>query len=297
MATDRFISPTMQFLYDRDPQWAKDGETLYRYGFSKKTMTDVRGYDVCGFDDKGFDRLGCSVADYDKPIVREIAALAGERFTLSNRLATSLPLFLALGPVFERLCGQKWDTVPGWTFGFDQLPKDGRKHLFYDLQSEFAIGLYWFDEMDERENYFLIQTDVIAKIGHDNPDQGVPFRIVSVSQGSNYETVSNVGFAVNNAQARSMFENHIDQYLQPVRSWTILIQDSADGPVLGAFAASELKEAHGDAFLSPVIARTKEEALQIVMDNSKSGAVKDMASGGMTALIGQPALYRAPRPL
>jgi hypothetical protein len=297
MSENDFISPTMKHLYDADPNWTSDSEKLYKLGFSKRTMVDVHGFDVRGFNADEVDRLGCTAADYADPVIAEIAGMAGDKFSLSHKLSTPLPRFLTLRPVFERLVGQKWDTVPGWTVGFDNLPNDGKKRLFYDLGQEMVIGLHWFDELDGRHSYLMVRSDVIAALGHDLSYGGVPFRLASISSASRYELVEDVRFAPDAAHARAIISEHIEKHLQPIRSWTILLQDTADGPAVGAYSAAELATVEGDVIMSSVMSRTPEEALQSVMDNSKSSALSMMAARGIQAIVGHPALYRDPRPL
>jgi hypothetical protein len=297
MSKNDFISPTMKHLYDADPNWTSDGDRLYKLGFSKRTMVDVYGFDVRGFNETGVDRLGCTAADYDDPLLEDIALMAGDKFSLSRKLSVPLPSFLTLRPVFERLVAQKWDTLAGWTVGFDNLPNDGKKRLFYDLGQELVIGLHWFDELDGRHSYLMVRSDVIAGLGRDLANGGVPFRLASLSAASRYELVEDVHFAPDASIARAIIQAHIENYLQPIRSWTILMQDTSDGPAIGAYSVAELETVEGDVIMSSVMARTPEEALQSVMDNSRSSALSEMASRGIQSIVGHPAPYREPRPL
>ncbi|MCZ7861034.1 hypothetical protein O9X98_06410 [Agrobacterium salinitolerans] len=97
------------------------------------------------------------------------------------------------------------------------------------------------------------------------------------------------------ADAFQAVKRHIDEHMLPLHAWHIRIVDTPDGPALAAYSASEIETADGDLFASSVTARTKENALQMILDNAKTSAVETMASAGIQALIGHPAVVRGPK--
>ena len=99
MTNAKFISPTMDWIYARDPKWVSDPETLYKMGFSKRTMIDAHGFDACGFNEQGIDRLGCTEADYRDPLMLAIGKTSGEWMSLSQKLPIPLPRFWKLAPM------------------------------------------------------------------------------------------------------------------------------------------------------------------------------------------------------
>ena len=295
MNTTAFISPTMHWLYEKHPDWASDTETLYKLGFSKKTMRDVHGFDVFGFDELGVDRLGCNEASYRDPFIAAVGASCGDYLSLSNKLAVGLPKFLRLKPVLEDLCRERWDIEDDW-LPTSVGPKDGKKRFFRQLSPEFAIGIHWFDLDDRRDNYFMLRTDVIAKLASDDTERDLPFRVISYVRGPEHGTLHEDVFCVRHiSEARAAIVGHMDEYLQPLHDWQVRIVDSADGPALAAFSRAELEDTHGDDFGGLVTALTKEDALQSVMDNARTSTVKDMAMRGIMEMTGQPVVMKGPR--
>lgn len=295
MTDAKFISPTMDWIYARDPNWTLDPETVYKMGFAKRTMVDVHGFDVYGFNAEGVDRLGCSRSDYRDPEIMAIGKTSGEWMSLSQKLPIALPHFLKLKPMLEELCRPRWNVEPGWTYGIDNLARDGKVRLYTHLSHDFGIGIHWYDLTDCQDNFLVLKTCVIAKLGSTNPARDIHFRIVSRGQGSDYQQIDHPLCVGSVAGAFLAVKKHMDDHMQPLHSWSIRIVDTPDGPALAAYSAAEMETAAGDSFASSVTARTKEDALQIIMDNAKTSAVESMASAGLQALIGHPAVVRGPR--
>lgn len=295
MTETKFISPTMDWVYARNPNWVSDTEALYELGFSKRTMVDVHGFDAFGFNDQGVDRLGCTVDDYRDPLILAIGKTCGEYMSLSQKLPIALPRFWKLAPMMERLCTSRWNVEQKWVAGVKNLPRDGKIRLYSDMGPDFSIGLHWYDLDDRKDNYLTLKTDVIAKLNVTDEAHDIYFRIVSRGQGSGYELVETPLCVSSIADAFQAVKRHIDEHMQPLHAWHIRIVDTPDGPALAAYSASEIETADGDLFASSVTARTKENALQMIMDNAKTSAVETMASAGIQALIGHPAVVRGPR--
>jgi hypothetical protein len=293
--TNRFISPTMDWIYAKDRNWASDTETLYKLGFSKRTMVDVHGYDIRGFNADGVDRLGCTEQDYKNPQILAIGKTSGEYMSLSQKLPIALPRFLKLKATFEQICRDRWDVEQDWVTGIEELKQDGRIRLYTNLGTDFSIGLHWFDQADQESNFFTIRTDVVAKLLANGSDGELCFRIASRSLGSDYELAETNVRAVDLVEASKSLTNHVGRYLQLTHNWHIHIVDTPDGPALAAYSASELREAGGDRFGQPVAARTREGALQVIMDNAKTSSVAAMASAGINTLIGHPAVVFTPK--
>jgi hypothetical protein len=295
MTDAKFISPTMDWIYDRNPNWVSDDETMYKLGFAKRTMVDVHGFDAFGFNAEGVDRLGCSRHDYSDLDIMAIGQASGEWMSLSNKLPIQLPKFLKLKPMLERLCRERWEVEPTWVSGIDNLLRDGKKRFYTHMTQDFSIGLHWYDLTDCKDNYLTLTTDVIAKIDSADPVRDLYFRIVSRGQSSDYELAQNPICVSSIEDAFLAVKRHINDHLQPVHSWSIRIVDTPEGPALAAYSAAELKTASGDLFAHSVTARTREDALQMIMDNAKTSAVESMASAGIQQLIGHPAVVRGPR--
>ena len=294
MANENFISPTMQWLYDRNPDWTADREMLYRMGFSKNTMVDVHGFDIRGFNDQGIDRLGCTVEDYGDPEIMEIARMSGQAMSLSNKLVVPLPRFIKLKKVFEHVCRQRWDVEPVWEMGAQQWT-DGKKRLHVHLASDLFFGIQWFDRENDRNTYMAVRTDVIARI-FSATEENFQFRLFSSSEGSGGETVEQVVDTPNVSEVMDILQSHIDMYMQPLVAWNVMIVDTSEGPVLAAYSPAEIVNAEGDRLGEPVRARTREDALRSVMENARSGSVARMASAGIQALATQPAVFIPPGP-
>jgi hypothetical protein len=295
MTEAKFISPTMAWVYARDPEWVSNSETLFKMGFSKRAMVDVHGFDVFGFNDKGMDRLGCTEEDYRDPLILAIAKTCGDGMSLSNKLPIPLPRFWKLAPMMERLCTSRWDVEQKWVVGFNNLPQDGKVRLYTNMGPEFSIGLHWYDLHDKKDNYFALQTDVVAKRKVTDKSNDIYFRIISRGQGSNYEFVEEVVCVSSVSEAHNSVQNYVDQNMQPLHAWHIQIVDTPEGPALAAYSNSEMDLAKGDAFGNEVVAHTKEDALQSILDNAKTASVANMASIGIENLIGHPAVVRGPR--
>ncbi|MCS4089236.1 hypothetical protein [Rhizobium sp. BK176] len=292
--TDKFISPTMDWIYDKDPNWASDTETLYKMGFSKKTLVDAHGYNVFGFNADGVDRLGCTEQDYQDPEILGIGKSSGQWMSLSQKLPLPLPRFLKLKTMFERLCRDKWEVEPDWFTG-SVFPQDGRARLYAHLGTDYTVGLHWHDPEDRSDNYFTIKTDVVARLQANGGPDELHFRIVSRSLGSNHEIAEQNVCAPNLNAAQSVLANYVNKYLQPVHRWHLLIVDTPDGAALAAYSTAELDAAEGDRFGDPVVAVRREDALQAVMDSAKTSAVEAMASRGIQSLIGHPAVISSPK--
>jgi hypothetical protein len=292
--TDKFISPTMDWIYAKDPNWTSNTETLYKLCFAKKTLIDVYGYDAFGFNADGVDRLGCTEQDYQNPEILGIGKTCGEWMSLSQKLPLPLPRFLKLKTVFERLCRDKWEVEPDWFTDYT-LPQDGKARLYTHMSTDFHAGLHWYDLEDRSENYFTIRTDAVARLQAEGDPEELHFRIVSRSLGSNHELAEKCVCEPNLPETFSALLNHVDEYLQPVHNWHLRLVDTPDGPALAAYSTAELDDADGDRFADPVVAVRREDALQFVMDNAKTSAVHAMASAGIQNLIGQPAVVRGPK--
>lgn len=294
MTKPAFRSPTMDWIYARDPKWASDREQLYKFQYSTKTMRDVRGYDVYGFDEQGVDRLGCTAADYEDPFIRAIGATCGEWMSLSNRLPTALPRFLLLKPMFEEFCRSRWDVEPEWVHEYRNLPTDGHTRLFTQMGSDFSIGVHWHDQLDGEDNFLILRTDTIAKLEMTDEAREIPFRIVSKTSGSEHELKEAVACASSVSHAlktvREYMALHVDDH-----TWTIQIVDTPDGMALRAVSNAELPSTPGHTLDAPVKARTREDALQHVMDTALSSSIARMASAGIQELIGQPVVGLGPR--
>lgn len=294
--TEKFISPTMDWIYAQDPNWVSDPEVLYKMGFSKRTLVDAHGYDVFGFDADGADRLGCTEQDYRNPEILAIGKTSAAWMSLSQRLPMALPHFLKLKPVFERLCRDRWDVEPGWVSGgIEYLRQDGKARLYTHMGPDFTLGLHWYDLEDQKDNLLTVRTDVIAKLEATGSNRELYFRIASRSPGSNHELVEQCVCAPDLPDAFNALLKHVNRYLKPVHNWHIHVVDTPDGPALAAYSTAELETAVGDRFGDPVVAHRREDALQLVMDNAKTSAVEAMASAGVQSLIGQPAVVRGPK--
>ena len=295
MTDDKFLSPTMNWAYARDPNWVTDPEALYKMGFSKRTMIDVHGFDVYGFNEQGIDRLGCTEVDYRDPLILAIGKTSGEWMSVSQKLPISLPRFWKLAPMMERLCRSRWDVEQKWIAVVESLPRDGAVRLYTNMGPDFSIGLHWYDLDYRKDNYLTLKTDVIAKQDVTDDERDIYFRIVSCGQGSGYQLVEKPLCVSSIADAFLAVKNHIADHMQPLHAWHIRIVDTPDGPALAAYSAAEKDEAAGDAFAEVVVARTKEDALQIVLDNAKTSSVSSMTSAGISKLIGHPAVVRGAR--
>jgi hypothetical protein len=292
--SDKFISPTMDWIYAKDPNWTSDTKTLYNMCFSKNSLVDVYGYDVLGFNADGVDRLGCTEQDYQDPEILAIGKRSGQWMSLSQKLPLPLPRFLKLKTAFERLCRDKWEVEPDWFTGYE-LPRDGKARLLTHMGSDFHAGLHWYDLEDRRDNYFIIRTDVVARLQAKGDPNEVYFRIVSGSLGSDVPLAEKNVCEPNLSEAFSTLLNHINESLQPVHTWHLHIVDSPDGPALAAYSNAELEHADGDRFGDPVDALRREDALQSVMDNAKTSAVAAMASAGIQNLTGNPSVVFTPK--
>ncbi|MCV9964853.1 hypothetical protein OIU34_23450 [Pararhizobium sp. BT-229] len=295
MTDDKFISPTMDWAYARDPNWVTDPEALYKMGFSKRTMVDAYGFDAYGFNEHGIDRLGCTEADYRDPLILALGKTSGEWMSLSQKLPIPLPRFWKLAPMMERLCTSRWDVEQKWVAGVENLPRDGAVRLYTNMGPDFSIGLHWYDLDDRKDNYLTLKTDVIAKLDVTDDERDIYFRIVSCGQGSGYQLVENPLCVSSISDAFQAVKKHIDEHMQPLHAWHIRVVDTPDGPALAAYSTAEKDDTVGDAFAEAVVARTKEDALQIVLDNAKTSSVASMASAGISKLIGHPAVVRGPR--
>lgn len=286
MNAPKFVSPTMEWLYAENPDWASNEEALYKYGFSKRSLVDVYGFDTFGFDANGRDRLGCTIEDYDDPEILKIAKLVGSRMSLSQRLHTPLTRALKMRPVFEEVCREAWDIETGWLYGHSNFPKDGKKRLYVDVGTDLFIGVHWFDLLDQKDSFCLIKTDVVAAAFANNPDEDISYRIVSVSQASDYEITEQLGSVADIAELRPLLKQHTADHMASVHSWAIYIQESSDGPYFAALSNAELSDADGDLYAATVKAETKAHALAIVRDKARTSAVSEMASLGLQVLDG-----------
>lgn len=279
MTDPQFISPTMSWIYDKQPDWTSDRDTLYKMGYSRRTMRDVRGYDIYGFNEAGLDRMGCSRKDYDDPFVAAIGRTCDEWMSLSAKLPFPLPRFLELKQGFETYCRSRWDVVDEWSHDYRSLPKDGRCRLFTQMGGDFSLGLHWFDQLDGKDNFVLIRTDSIALLEADPDD--IPFRIVSMSSSTEPAFSEDVVCAPSAAVAIEKFDAYVNEHFEGQHAWTIYLVDGTDGPYLAAYSASEKAEADGDLFGLPIRATSREAALRGIMDNAKTTIVSEMASAGL----------------
>lgn len=179
--------------------------------------------------------------------------------------------------------------------GVEGLQQDDKIRLYTDLGPDFSIGLHWYDTNDCKDNLLSLRTDVIAKLQANGSEGEIPFWIVSISQGSDYQSVENPLCAANLQIAFQSIKQHIDDYMQPLHEWHIHIVDTPDGPALAANSTADRDVSDGDPFGSAIVARTEEDALQFVMNNAKTSAVEAMASAGLLSLIGHPAAAPGPR--
>ncbi|MBY3151427.1 hypothetical protein HFO56_03365 [Rhizobium laguerreae] len=293
--TEKFISPTMDWIYTKDPNWVSDTEALYKLGFSKRSLVDAHGYDVFGFNADGVDRLGCTEQDYENQELLAIGKASGAWMSLSQKLPIPLPRFLKLKTTFESLCRDKWDVEPGWVSGIEHLQQDGKARLYTHFGPDFTVGLHWYDRDDRQDNFFTIRTDVIARLQATGSKRELYFRVSSRSLGSNYQLVEDNVCAPNLPDAFIALLNYVNRHLRPVHNWHIRIVDTPDGAALAAYSTAELETAEGDRFGDPVAALRREDALQAVMDNAKTSAVEAMASAGIQSLIGHPAVIGGPK--